>query len=232
MNKRVLVIATHPDDELLGCGGTVARHIANGDTVKSVVVCEGVSVRYNNRDVNMDACRLKAAATLGVQESICLNMADQKLDTYPILDVVHAIENELNAFQPNIVYCQNGEDINHDHKIVFEAAQVAFRPLNPNIEEVYTFYTPSSTEWGQAGAFVPDTWIDISEYLEKKIQAFRCYRTEIKEYPHPRSIENLRNTAFFMGAQANMKAAECFHTVKRYIRERETNVCPDLKKNS
>ncbi len=219
MNKRVLVIATHPDDELLGCGGAIARHVAEGDEVVTLNICEGTSLRYKDSICDMDKCRLAAAKVLGVKESISLDFADQKLDTYPILKIVESIEECVRNVSPNIVYCQNGTDINYDHKIVFQAAQVAFRPLNDNIQEVYTFYTPSSTEWGCCEAFVPDTWVDISDYLETKIRAFECYVTEIREYPHPRSIENLKNMAYFFGSQVNMTAAECFHTVRRYIRK-------------
>lgn len=219
MRKKVMVIATHPDDEILGCGGVIAKHVSNKDIVKTVVVCEGMTLRYNDSDIDLDKCRIKSAEVLGVHESCCLYKRDQRLDTIPMLELVQAIEKEVNEFEPNIIYCQNGKDINYDHKMVFEAAQVAVRPLNKNIEEVYTFYTPSSTEWGCPIDFVPDTWVDISDYLEVKIKAFSCYATEIKEFPHPRSIDNLKYMAYFFGAQANMNAAECLKTIKRYVRK-------------
>ncbi len=218
MNKKVLVIATHPDDEILGCGGTIARHVQNGDAVKSIVVCEGVSLRYGDREIDLEACRIQAAQVLGVSEHKCLKLLDQRLDTYPILEIVQKIEEEVFSFKPNIIYCQNGQDINHDHKIVFEAAKVAFRPLNEYVEEVFTYYTPSSTEWDGAQSFAPDTWVDITGYLDKKLEAFACYPSEVRDFPHPRSIEGLRHMAHFFGAQANMYAAECFQTVRKYVR--------------
>lgn len=216
------MIATHPDDEILGCGGTIARHIADGDIVKTVVVCEGMTLRYNDSEMDLDECRRNAAKVLGVHENVCLQKRDQRLDSLPMLELVQAIEKEVYDFKPNVVYCQNGNDINHDHKLVFEAAQIAFRPLKEYIEEVYTFYTVSSTEWGSPIGFMPDTWVDITNYLELKIKAFNCYETEVNAFPHPRSIESIEHMAHFFGAQAYMNSAECFQTVKRYIRETNT----------
>lgn len=217
MNKRVLVVAAHPDDELLGVGGTVAKHVQNGDEVYSVIMCEGESLRYK-KDVGQSMAISEAATTLGVKRVFRLGFPDQKLDTYTLVDIITPLEKISEEIKPNIIYCQFGGDINRDHKILFEAASVAFRPLDTWIEEVFAFYTVSSTEWAFPRTFIPDTWIDISTELEQKIKAFECYHSEMREYPHPRSSNALRYAAHFYGNQCAMDAAEAFMTVRRVLR--------------
>lgn len=212
--KKVLVVAAHPDDELLGVGGTVARHVRAGDEVYSVIACEGESLRYH-KDVGQAEAIKKAAEILGVRKVFHLKFPDQRLDTYTLVDIISPLESISNEIKPNIVYCQWGGDVNRDHKILFEAATVAFRPLDKWLEEFLTFYTVSSTEWAYPRDFVPDTWVDITETMAKKSEAFRAYQSEIREYPHPRSERALENAARFFGNQCMMDAAEVFMTVRR-----------------
>lgn len=215
--KKVLVVAAHPDDELLGVGGTVARHVQAGDEVYSVIVCEGESLRYQ-KDVGQAEAIRRAAEILGVRQVFHLKFPDQRLDTYTLVDIISPLESISNEIKPNIVYCQWGGDVNRDHKILFEAAAVAFRPLDKWIEEFLAFYTVSSTEWGYPRNFVPDTWIDITETIHRKSEAFRAYQSEIREYPHPRSERALETAARFFGNQCTMEAAEVFMTVRRIKR--------------
>lgn len=212
--KKVLVVAAHPDDELLGVGGTVARHVRAGDEVYSVIACEGESLRYH-KDVGQAEAIKKAAEILGVRKVFHLKFPDQRLDTYTLVDIISPLESISNEIKPSIVYCQWGGDVNRDHKILFEAATVAFRPLDKWLEEFLTFYTVSSTEWAYPRDFVPDTWVDITETMAKKAEAFRAYQSEIREYPHPRSERALENAARFFGNQCMMDAAEVFMTVRR-----------------
>src|SRR6266496_1573616 len=165
MAKRVLVIAAHPDDELLGCGGTVALHTQRGDAVVSVIACEG--------------------ETLGVRDVRQLGFPDQRLDTITLTELISPIEQIVREIRPSIVYGQYGGDVNRDHELLFKALLVATRPTEPYIETVYAFDTASSTEWGYPRSFVPDTWIDISATLETKIAAMACYESEVRPYPHP-----------------------------------------------
>lgn len=218
--KRVLVIAAHPDDELLGCGATVALHAAAGDEVRSIILCEGETMRQQDSTDKMDATK-EAAIILGAQEPICVGLPDQHLDTLPIVDVVSPIEKVVREYQPNIVYVHHGNDLNKDHQIVFEASLVALRPKNECIEAVYSFYTVSSTEWNCPISFKPDTWIGFDkEIMDKKIRAFSCYETELCDYPNPRSIEALINLAKFTGNQCCMEFAESFETIRRVERQR------------
>lgn len=212
--KRVLVVAAHPDDELLGVGGTVAKHVQNGDIVHSVVMCEGESLRYKE-NVGQDEAMKKAAQVLGVEEVRHLLFSDQRLDTYTLTEIIKPLEEISEEFKPNIIYCQFGGDINMDHKLLFEAANVAFRPIDPWIEEFYAFYTLSSTEWGFPRTFEPNTWIDISDTLEKKLEAFSCYKSEVRDYPHPRSLEAIRNAAGFWGNMCCMDKAEPFVLIRK-----------------
>lgn len=215
--KKVLVVAAHPDDELLGVGGTVAKHAAVGDEVYSVIMCEGESLRYR-RDVGQTDSIRRAADILGVKKVFHVKLPDQRLDTYTLTDIIAPLEEISEEIKPNTIYCQFGGDINMDHQLLFQAANVAFRPLDPWIEEFYAFYTASSTEWAFPRTFSPDTWIEITGTLEKKIKAFECYHSELRKYPHPRSTEALKYMAHFYGNQCAMDAAEAFMTVRRVCR--------------
>ena len=217
MNKRILVVAAHPDDELLGIGGTVIKHTQNGDKVRALIMCEGESLRYS-RDVGMNRATQEAAEILGLEKVYRLNFPDQKLDTFTLTELITPLEKISEEYKPSIIYCQSACDANRDHKILFEAANIAFRPLDNWIEEFYTFYTASSTEWGYPRNFTPDTWIDISDVIEKKIQAFERYTSETRTYPHPRSSNSLEYQAHFWGNQCCMDSAEVLMTIRRTIR--------------
>lgn len=215
--SNVLVVAAHPDDELLGVGGIVCKHAKAGDHVRSVIMCEGESIRYKC-DVGQTAAMESAARIMGVEEVRHLAFPDQKLDTYTLCDLIAPLEKISEEIRPDIVYCQAGSDANRDHKILFEAANVAFRPNSEWVREFYCFYTVSSTEWGYPRNFVPDTWIDISDVLEQKILAFEQYASEVRPYPHPRSSDALRYQAHFWGNQCCMDAAEVLATIRRIAR--------------
>ena len=224
MSRSVLVIAAHPDDEVLGCGGTVALHARAGDEVTAVIACEGESLRYGPRGVGQSEHSRRAAEMLGLKESRQLGLPDQRLDTLTLLDLIAPLERAVREVRPAVVYCQFGGDANRDHELLFRAALVATRPLEPFLEAVYAFDTASSTEWGYPRSFVPDTWVDISTTLEQKLCAMACYESEVRPYPHPRSLEALRHRAHAWGNQCCMEAAEVFMTVRRALRTDHTPV--------
>lgn len=219
MGKRnVLVIAAHPDDELLGCGGTVALHARAGDRVTACIVCEGESLRYGAGGVNQRSHTQRAAEVLGFAGVTNLGFPDQRLETLPLTEVITPLERVVREVRPHVIYCQHGGDVNLDHQLVFKAALVATRPTEEFIESVYAFDTASSTEWAFPRTFVPDTWVDISSTLEAKLRAMACYESEVRDYPHPRSIEALRHRAKAWGNQSCLDAAEVFMTVRRVCR--------------
>lgn len=217
-DRRVLVIAAHPDDELLGCGATVARHVRRGDAVTSVIVCEGESLRYGPGGVGQEAHMWRAARELGVSDVRCLGFSDQRLDTVTLTDVIGRLEAAVHDVRPQVVYGQFGGDVNRDHQLVFQALLVATRPTAASIRGVYAFDTASSTEWAYPRSFVPDTWVDVEATLDAKLRAMACYESELRPYPHPRSLEALEVRARAWGAQACLRAAEVFMTVRRVCR--------------
>jgi LmbE family N-acetylglucosaminyl deacetylase len=224
MKNNVLIIAAHPDDEVLGCGGTIAKHVLNGDNVCVTVVCEGDSHRNLSQKTNEVHHTIKAAKVLGVKDVKMLGFKDQKLDTYPLTEIISPLEKIVNSFCPKIVYCQYGGDVNRDHELLFKALMVAVRPTMKFIESIYAFETSSSTEWAFPRSFIPDTWIDISETLELKLKAMACYETELRDYPHPRSLISLEKKACAWGNQVCIDAAEVFMTVRRIIKNDKTSI--------
>jgi LmbE family N-acetylglucosaminyl deacetylase len=215
----VLVVAAHPDDELLGAGGTVAGHAANGDHVKLAVMCEGVSLRYNpewDAQVRRQAC--EAARILGVSDLVMGNLPDQRLETIPLQEVATKVEQLIEECQPQVIYTHFAGDINRDHQVLAEAVLVAARPYSsPSVKEVLMFETPSSTEWSSPSLttpFQPNVYVDIEKSLQKKIDAFSRYTAEVRPFPHPRSPEALGDRARYWGSLVNRKAAEAFVLVR------------------
>ena len=214
MNKKVLVVAAHPDDEILGCGGTVAKHVNNGDVVSAVIVCEGESHRSYGKDTNQASSINNSARIIGFNKVYHLALPDQKLDTLPLVSVIKPIEEVISQVKPNVIYVHWGGDLNRDHQIVFESLMVSARPINSTVSEIYAFETSSSTEWAFPRGFNPDTWVDISAFIEIKLQAFECYESELRDYPHPRSLRALRVKADAWGSQCCLESAEVFMTVR------------------
>ena len=216
---KVLVVAAHPDDEILGVGGTIAAHVARGDEVRLAIMCGGGSVRYSQEDRSLiHAEAQKAAGILGVAGLILGELPDQRLDTLPISQVAAEIESLVRSFQPATIYTHFCGDINRDHRVLTEAVMVAARPYAaPYVQEILMYETPSSTEWGLAqlsASFQPNVFVDISRMLEKKMQAFACYSAEICAEPHPRSLVALRERARYWGSLVNRQAAEPFVAIR------------------
>ncbi len=220
--KKVLVVAAHPDDEVLGCGGTILRHTAEGDRVHALIMAEGVTSRDEKRNTALRSTELtelhsaseRVANFMGIEKLTMHSFPDNRMDTVALLDIVKKIEEEKTCFQPDIVYTHHAGDVNIDHHVVHDAVVTACRPLpGESVKEVYFFETMSSTEWQMSNAdkmFMPNVYIDISEYLEKKIEALHFYASEMREYPHSRSYEALRILAAQRGFTVGDKAMEAF----------------------
>lgn len=218
------MIAAHPDDELLGLGGTIALHARAGHKVTSAVVCAG-NLKHDESGGDAVWREARAAAkVLGVDDLRLLSFPDQGLDKYSLVDVIAPLEDLVSEIRPHVVYVQYGYDINRDHQILFQAGLVATRPIEADIEAIYSFDTVSSTEWAYPRSFVPDTWVDISETLPTKLEAMSRYKTELRDWPHPRSLKSLRVKAEAAGSQVCCEAAECFMTIRRVVRNGKATI--------
>jgi LmbE family N-acetylglucosaminyl deacetylase len=219
---RILVIAAHPDDELLGLGGTVARHAAAGDDVCTLIVSEGASSRYGFGAVeDLRTAARAAAAVLGTRDLRFLGMKDQYLDELPIIEVTRPIELLVRELRPDIVYTHHWGDLNRDHRVVSEAVMVACRPVGDDYpHRLLCFETPSSSEWSSTDlslAFVPNYFVDISATVDKKLQSMSCYPSELRPHPHPRALDSLRTRAAYWGQIVGKAYAEPFVLVREVI---------------
>tara|TARA_B100001059_G_scaffold184405_1_gene185965 strand:+ start:2297 stop:2962 length:666 start_codon:yes stop_codon:yes gene_type:complete len=219
--NNVLVIAAHPDDELLGCGGTLIRHIEKQDIVDVLFLADGES----SRNIKITSKILKerrenakkVANFIGFRSIKFLNFPDNQLDKIPLLKIVKKIEKNIKINKSNIIYTHSIADLNIDHKIAFTASLTASRPFaDNNINTILTFETPSSTEWSN-NEFTPDTFINIENYISKKIEALNFYKKEMRSPPHPRSLEMIKKLSELRGSQSGFKFAESFKLVKKYI---------------
>ena len=218
---RVLVIAAHPDDEVLGMGGAIALHSDRGDTVRIVCLTDGSSTQYpgdaeTRARKEGEACR--AASELGVSDYVHLDLPDMKLDTLSHVEINAVVERQILDFGPQVVYTVQ-PDVNRDHRALFDSVAVATRPTPEQVVRRLLTYAPtSSTEWTPAPLnwFVPNWFVDISGTLERKLAAFAHYETERRDYPHPRSERAIRAAAEFYGASSGCEYAEPFVLVRGF----------------
>jgi LmbE family N-acetylglucosaminyl deacetylase len=222
---KVLVIAAHPDDEVLGCGGTMARLTDDGADVHVHILGEGVTSRYERRDdADRDSIRSlrdqarEACRVVGVTQVELHSLPDNRFDAETLLDIVKIVERLVDKVQPEVIYTHHGGDLNVDHQIVHKAVLTATRPaVTQAVREIYAWEVPSSTEWSFQRiepCFRPNVFVDISETLERKIESMRAYVTEIRDFPHPRSPEALEAIARRWGTVAGFRAAEAFELVR------------------
>jgi LmbE family N-acetylglucosaminyl deacetylase len=215
----VLVLAAHPDDEVLGMGGTIALHSLRGHAVRVVCVTDGSSTQYPGdapRQERKNQEALAAAAALGVSDYVHLDLPDMRLDTVPHVDLNSIVEEHVRDFGPEVVYTAH-PDVNRDHRALFDSVAVAARPTpGQPVRRLLTYAPTSSTEWTPAGTnwFVPNWFVDITETLDRKLEAFACFETEQRPYPHPRSSRALKAHAELFGATVGCEYAEPFVLVR------------------
>jgi LmbE family N-acetylglucosaminyl deacetylase len=220
-----MIIAAHPDDEVLGCGGTITRLSREGEKVYLAVLGEGITSRYEHRE-KADASLVEgikhrcteAAKVLGAEDPFLFGLPDNRFDTIPLLDIVKKIEKLISDVSPTVIYTHHEGDLNIDHSITYRAVLTATRPIQGNaLRDIFTFEIPSSTDWAfhQSGqAFRPNVFVDITETLDTKIQALLVYETEIRPFPHPRSLEAIQANARRWGSVVGYQAAEAFALVR------------------
>jgi len=219
--ERILVIAPHPDDEVLGCGGTVARHVREGNEVYLLIVTKGYPPDWSEEFLKNRPKEIKKAnKILGIKKTFFLDFPAARLDTIPQRNLNDSILKVINEIKPTIVYIPHKGDLHKDHRIIFESSLVALRPFYNNVKKILSFETLSETEWGfPIEYFYPNVYVDISDTIDLKIKAFNQYRDEIKEYPHPRSVEGIEALAKKRGSEVNFKYAEAFYLVRELVSE-------------
>ena len=221
----ILVVAAHPDDEVLGCGGTIARLAQQGRDVYVAILGEGITSRYENRSEadpklveTLHQQSSKVGEMLGAKEVFTYELPDNRFDTVPLIDVVKTIEDLVTRLEPEAVYTQHGGDLNVDHVVVNRATLTATRPLSScSVKQLYAYQVFSSTDWAFGlfePHFRPNVFVDIGDTLETKIRAMQLYETEIRPFPHPRSWESLRANAQRWGSVAGCHAAEAFQLIR------------------
>jgi LmbE family N-acetylglucosaminyl deacetylase len=216
--QRIAVIGAHPDDELLGAGGTLALHALGGDDVHAIIVADGAGSRYSpEMKDTLEKQARRAAEVIGFASLRLLALPDQRLDTIPLIELTQRFEALLDDIAPGIVYTHFPEDVNDDHRVVAKCAWVACRPYRRRLSRFAVFETPSSTEWGwplPGTSLQPSLFVDITAALDVKVAAMECYETELRDYPHPRSARALRERAAQWGSVVDCLAAEPFRVLR------------------
>lgn len=219
--KKVLVIAAHPDDEVLGIGGTLIKHREQGDDVYALILGEGVASRKEDPSlVTEKLSDLKVQAwnsgkIIGFKEMWFAELPDNEFDSISLLSVTKIVESYIDKVKPNTIYTHHKNDLNIDHQKTFQAVITACRPCNPNCpKEIITFETLSSTEWQPENGFNPNLYLDIEKEIETKLLALSEYKLEIRTYPHPRSLEGIKILAQYRGLQSGLKYAEALMIIR------------------
>lgn len=221
MNRIVLIVAAHADDEALGCGGTIARHVAEGDAVHAVFMADGVNSRTNTAIGDLErrmAAARQAHEILGLQHVEYLGLPDNCMDSLPLLNIVKALESVIQSIAPQVIYTHHDGDLNIDHRITHNAVMTACRPLpGSTVQEIFSFEVLSSTEWSTPyqEPFLPNMFVDISDYLDKKLRALQAYQLEMRTRPHSRSIEHAEYLARHRGHSVGVGAAEAFMAIRQ-----------------
>ena len=222
MSEIVLIIVSHSDDESISMAGTICKHVNRGDKVYVMSMTDGVSSR---NEIIKDSIKkrreasIKASKILGFEWAECFNFGDNLMDKYPLLDVVKAIETNKQDYKPSIVYTHSISDLNIDHRVVANAALTAFRPQPMEIcREIRLFETASATDYGNSvitGSFAPNLFVVISNHGVFKKKALIAFCDEMRDYPHSRSIEGIKNLAKIRGNQVGLYLAEAFQVIRK-----------------
>ena len=223
MNTKILIVAAHPDDEILGCGGTAARLAAEGHEIYTAILGEGITARDDTRDREKretDITQLRthiheANHIIGVKEVFTYDFPDNRFDSVPLLDIVKAVEKLKLTLKPDIIFTHYEHDLNIDHRVTSRAVMTASRPMQGEIvKEIYSFEILSSTEWNYPLTFSPNCFYDISATIGAKVAAMEKYPGELREYPHPRSLQGIRLNAQQWGMKTGFAFAEAFQVVR------------------
>ena len=221
----VLIIVSHTDDETLGMGGVIAKHIKSGDNVSAISMTDGLSSRgeiSQNEIQNRKNASAKASNILGFNWIKKGNFPDNQMDSIALIDIIKFIEKVKNQLLPTIIYTHSPADLNVDHQLVSKAVLTAFRPQAEEFwKEIRLFEIPSATDYGHSSItniFRPNLFINIEDTLEIKLKALKAYHSEMRSYPNSRSYRGVENLAEYRGNQVGLKYAESFEIIRKIIR--------------
>lgn len=223
MVRSALLIFAHPDDEVLGCGATVAKMTAAGFPVSTLILGEGKTSRYissaeaKNELAQLSGEMIVANRKIGVTDLFTADFPDNKFDSVPLLDIVQKIEEVKEKVKPTIIFTHHFGDMNVDHQQTYRAVLTATRPMeSEQVTDVYTCEVPSSTEWNfEPGKyFTPNVFIDVAETIDVKVAAMREYASELRDWPHPRSLRHIKDLAILNGVRCGLSSAESFMLVR------------------
>jgi N-acetylglucosamine malate deacetylase 1 len=218
MSKRILVIGAHPDDETMGVGGTIAKMVVDRFHTELCIVTSGYEPLITKKEFDLRRKEaMVASKILGFDKVHFLELPAVKLDTVPKTQINGSLADIIEKTKPDTIFTTSVTDINMDHRIVYEATMVAARPRpGISVKKLLSYELPSSTEWGElmlGTPFIPNTFVDITDTLDKKLDAMKAYRLEIKNYPHPRSLKNIESLARIRGTTVGFEAAEAFRLI-------------------
>lgn len=214
--EKILVITPHPDDEVLGCGGTIAKYSQEGDEVYLCIVTRAYTPDWSEEFIkNRQKEVERAKEILGVRKIYFLDYPSLKIDTIPQKELSEAIFKIIKEVNPETLFVPHRGDVRKDHSLTFEASLIASRPINSPIIRIISYETLSESEWGNpAEPFVPNLYVDISKTFKRKIEAMKAYQSELKEFPHPRSLETIEALAKKRGSEAGLLMAEAFKLIR------------------
>jgi len=223
MNKKILIVAAHPDDEVLGCFGTVSRLIKDGYEAYTLILGEGKTSRNEQRIIEKKKYELEvlnseiqtANDVIGIKKVFVESFPDNRFDSVDLLDIIKVISKVKEEIKPDIIFTHYEHDLNIDHQITYKAVITATRPMEDEcVKEIYSFEILSSTEWNYPLSFSPDTYFDISNTIDFKIKAMSKYSSELCKYPHPRSIEGIELNAKYQGMRVGKQYVEAFKSIR------------------
>lgn len=216
---KVLVVAPHPDDEILGCGGIIAKNVDEGNEVYVCIFTKGCAPLFDEKEDEKDRMHcLNSHKLLGVTKTIFLDFPAAQLETVDRYKMNGTVCKMINDIDPDEVYIPHRGDIHLDHKMVVDSLMVALRPRSEKpVKRIYAYETLSETDWdipNAANTFIPNVFVDITKYIDKKLDAMSEYKEQLLEYPSPRSLEGLRALAMHRGSTVNKRYAESFMLIR------------------
>lgn len=217
--KKILVITPHPDDEVLGCGGTIAKHSKQGDEVHICFITKAYLPQWSPDYINNRQEEIKKSVQiLGVKNIHELNFLTAKVDQASSKDLNDKILQVVNEVEPNIMYIPHGGDVHKDHRLIFDACLVVNKLSSKAIKKILSYEVLSETEGGSAlKPFIPNVYEDVSSFFQQKLEALKAYQSELKEPPHPRSVEIVEALAKKRGSEAGVRMAEAFMLIREVI---------------